>query len=195
MGRFFPTTYIKWTEPRSIRRAVVSYETLAPSLPRWLFIGFLLVFVGGAFLNWLLLRIHFGGPAPPLALVILFGVEAAILVGYKAPQLVRCLLRFCPSVIVLTERGISRVIGNTAQCWRYEEIGSCRIVDRARGHLPPLSVLILTDQAGHESVIGIDGSLCRQELRRVLERQGVSVVTESVAETACHPAEQFRSLL
>src|SRR5256885_732542 len=127
MGWLIQKTYLKWREPRIVRRAVAAQAARAESW--WsrpvaaLIVAVLLIISWGiAHLNpqknpssvWFMIHLSIGG-------------------GLAAVYLLPLLFQLCPSEVRVTEKAITRIIGNRVSYWPYNKIHSCQLAFREIG--------------------------------------------------------------
>lgn len=166
MGWLIPKTYLKWTEPKLARRTSDALEKA--DLPRWFRPAATLLLSGLLLLNWFLATLNPQKNPLPFMQALPIALVGGVVFVYLFPLL----YRLCPSYIRVTDRYISRVIGNHPSVWKYSEIQTCRIAsERSEGGI---NVLEITMQKGKTSILGIAPTVDLDELHRVLTERGVS---------------------
>ena len=170
MGLLFPRKLMKWREPRKVRRAREATEE--KRLSPWVRpLGVLAV----AAVFWIISLLGVASEDAPitaqpcLALLMLVGL------GVFLVYLVPLMLKLCPAQVLLTEKALVRVVGNTGTHLPYESIHSCEIVSRTFGE-ESFSILAVVRRKGSPVAIGIDPKVDIEQLARILEEHSVTVV-------------------
>src|SRR5437870_3413173 len=121
MGRFIPTTYLRWREPRLIRGRLRCLEErrLSP------FTRPILALVLAALLlvNWAVAKLDPQKDPWTLTVALPFALGGGLVFVYAFPWL----YRICPAEVRVHEKGISRVVGDDVQFWKYRDITECGV--------------------------------------------------------------------
>ena len=162
MMRSFPKVLLRWKEPKALQQA--GHREGKRSLARMIAV----IVPVSLVLIWLVHR--FAGEATgrisaALVLVILF--------------LYFCLwvYKVFPSCVEVSETGISQsVTSEDEETWNFEDIGHCEIgTTDVDGRT--LRVLVIETRQGDRSTLGLADSVSTEDLRAVLARKGLQVIT------------------
>ena len=169
MGRYLPTTYLKWREPKNVRHAREKITIRSASHTRRLI--YILITSGALILPWCAAKLNPVKNHPwPLSIAMPVALASGVFFVYGMPWL----RRLCPSLIRVTDRGILAVIGNRGQIWKYKDIQKCSLASNEIGD-ETVSVLAITSSRGKTTLLGIDESVAIDELTQILSRHDVSV--------------------
>jgi hypothetical protein len=182
MGRLFAKTYFKWREPKLVHRAKLTLE--ARSLSPWFRPIAVLTMVGCSLIPWFVVRMNPNKEPAPLGVVLLVSLGGALAtVSFFIPWL----LWLCSPLIVVSERGITRILGNCAGELTYKDIWcgeiTSQVFDGER-----IAVLAITTEK-RTVTFGIDKAVPLGELQGVLSQHGVpTTVTASLTSSTSSPA-------
>ena len=168
MGWLFQKTYLKWREPKLVRRAVTAMEERKTRpFVRPIIFGVAFGMLMGL---WYLACLLPGNNPPSAGVAVLTAIGGGLLMTYGLPLL----LRYGPAEIRVMGKWIQRAVGNSATIWKYWDIKHCQIASREING-EDVSVLALTMKNGTTSMIGIGASVSSKELECVLSQRGVQV--------------------
>jgi hypothetical protein len=159
MGWLLPKTYLRWREPKEVRRTCEWLERRSSS--RLLRPALVLVVAGTLLCTWYLNK----NPSPWWPAVLL-GLGGGVVVVYVLPLL----YVICPSEVRVTETCILKIVGDQPAAWKYTEIEACCIATDGT-----VAVLEIVTRKGKNNIVGIAPSVPLDELARVLGEHGVEV--------------------
>jgi len=157
---------LRWQEPKAFRRGGAAQERRALTLTqRVTIVGITTVLL---MLQWWLAAQTPGKnpPAGPIALLLAFAAG-----GFFA-WVVPWMYSLCPVGIILGDKGLSKVVGDSAQTWKYADMLGGRIECEC---IEDEEVRVLTIQLrdGKKIRLGIAPQVSGQQICEVLRRKGV----------------------
>lgn len=169
MGWLIPKTYLKWREPKSVRR-VLGRAQIA-KWGRWDRLLAVVLLVGCGMLGWSFHNPSDGEKASLWSLLFWTLVIATTYVWFVMPWIFRS-----PLHVTVSEKAITASNG-LRHTFRYDNIMSCLIARREsnEGMVP---ILVVTPKKGDSIALGIAEEVSLEELRSVLVGRGVQITLD-----------------
>jgi hypothetical protein len=168
MSWLLSKTYLRWCEPRLIRRA--RERSAAP--PFWVQPFRILAFTALILLAWFLAKFVPNVQPRPIRTLLAEALAISFTLVYVVPYL----LGFLPHYVSVTEKGIGSLTVKDAVWWEYKDIESCEIASRDIDG-QTVRVLAIGFRKGYSVIVGVHATVSTGQLCRVLAERGVPVST------------------
>jgi hypothetical protein len=159
----FPKKFFKWQEPKAFRQTLLRVE--ARQAKWWVkpLVAFLFAALG--FSQWLLAK----NPPPFWAAFPTF-LAFGLLFGYGLPRI----LSLCPAYIMIFDKRICRVVGNTHRAWELADLTAYSWRD-----CDEYDLLVFEHNKGAQVLIGVPPQVSRAELESFFAARGLEKVRVS----------------
>lgn len=175
MKRLIPKVHLEWKEPNLIRKARDEMEKRL--LSPWLKPGVVLLSTAFLMLNWWLAKRIPERTPPSLPNALAMGIVCGICLAYVFPWM----CRLCPSYVQVSDRGITRVCGNSFVVWRFKDIDHCEVAT-VSGSETECSALVIYTRKGRRIILGVSADLLLK-LTGLLTEMNVAAVNRTAQQS------------